>query len=843
VLQTVEIKIDSKCYRVPAGVSVKEAARLAGVYIPGLCSHPDLDQSKAFGWSEQVWQGPNPFAVSSLQSGVSSPDSGDSTINHQPSSIKSFSCNLCLIALGNGAEVHACETVVGEGLEIRTTGSDLTEARQKGLKGILAHHPHACLTCAQRDGCDRIQCSMGVPVEERCCELLGRCEIGKVSEFIGIPGDTPSYKPEGRARLFDEPLFVRDFELCIGCTRCVRVCRDVRGVDALGAVFDEGRVRVGTLKGSSLPESDCRYCGACVEVCPTGALRDKSGCAPLVEGKAPCTAACPLGIDIPGYLGLIGRGKDLEALELIREQAVLPGVLGYACFHPCEQECRRGSLDGAASICGLKRYVADTAGDQPVEFTTAAPTGKSVAVIGSGPAGLAAAGELLRAGHEVTIYERDAKLGGMLRQTLPAYRLPSGVIDRDLDYLLKLGLRHQTGVELGKDVTVDSLRDQHDAVILAIGLPKSVALQVAGSDLEGVIGGLEFLASTPETSARKVSGRVVVIGGGNVAIDSARVARRLGTLEVIVVCLESADEMPAFDDEVAEALEEGIEIRYRWGIEKIEGVHGKVEAVVLKRCLSVFDSQGKFRPEYDPSVTESLSTDSVIVAIGQKSDDGWKGFKPTQEGVFTAGDMATGATSIVQAMADGKKAARLAMVYLEKSTSSPSSDVSRDKNIPAGVAIGRIGRDEDFLKRPRVTPDRIPVQVRMASMEPYEATYTSEQARLEASRCLRCHLRARITPSPLPPDPWIKFSYDSLDAVPTTEGVLLLADSSRKITRINGSSNLRNALEDALRDRAEASYCRWELDPMFTKRESELLQAHLKEFGSMPGGGDLDDLF
>ncbi|MFH0765055.1 MAG: 2Fe-2S iron-sulfur cluster-binding protein [Calditrichota bacterium] len=338
----VSFQLDGKEITVSAGISVRKAALRSGVYVPGLCSHPELNPFKPFAWSEEVWQGENRFTPVT-----------EAEFPH---------CNLCQVEI-NGELTRACTAPVSDGLTVTTTSPRINQVRREALKNILAHHPHACLSCAQAEGCSLTQCSMNVPENERCCELLGRCELGKVADYIGIPPDTPRYQPRRRNSIADEPLFIRDYELCINCLRCVRVCRDVRGVDVLGAVSHQDEIYVGTKKGPHLVDALCRFCGACVEVCPTGALRDKKDTIHLVDGQAPCAAACPLGIDAPGYIELTARGLDREALELIRERAVLPGVLGYACFHPCEDKCRRAALDQPASICALKRYAAEAGRD------------------------------------------------------------------------------------------------------------------------------------------------------------------------------------------------------------------------------------------------------------------------------------------------------------------------------------------------------------------------------------------------------------------------------------------------------------------------------------------------
>ncbi len=830
-MKTVTLTIDGQQFTVPDSLSVRKAALKNDIYVPGICSHPELNPFKPFTWSERVWQGE---VVLKHDPPLNSPPTSQEGIEHADNFPH---CNLCLVSVNGGEPQRACTTKVEDGLDIRTTGDDLILERRKALAKILAYHPHACLTCAQREGCDRIQCSMDVPIEERCCELLGRCEIGQVSDFIGIPSDTPAYRNEHRPSITYEPLFLRDYELCIGCTRCVRICRDIRGVDVLGAALVDGRVKIGTSGGAGLDDSFCKFCTACVAVCPTGALRDHSGVQALVAGAAPCSSSCPLGIDIPGYIELIADGKPFESLELIREKAVLPGVLGYACFHPCEENCRRDALDDSVSICALKRYVSDIGGDAEPKINKLPETGKKVAVIGGGPAGLAATAELLKRGHAVTIIERDNQLGGMLRQSIPEFRLPDHVIERDLSYLHQLGMETQLGVELGLDTNFDKLRDDgFDAIIVTVGLGRAVRLGVEGEDLENVKPGLDFLRKSARNGSEKLAGKVIIIGGGAVAVDAAMTARRLGSDSVSMICLESPEEIPAFSEELDAAKAEGIEILYQWGVDRIEGENDQVKQVVLKRCTQLLNSQGKFNPQYDPDETIIVPADWLIVAIGQKLEGESLHFvKNDKEYIFSAGDAITGPTSIVAAMANGVKTAREVDTYLGGSGDLPSTEH------PIGAK--HIGSDPEFHNRPRTAMDHLIPDERVKSLILFSSTFSKNQAFAESARCLRCHLRASILPSPLPPDPWRKFSEELLEEAPSVEGVLILAGEDKVTCKIAGSADIKEMLSELLDDEFDAVYCRWDIDPMYTKRESELIQAHLQAYGEIPGGDELDDLF
>ncbi|MEE9554861.1 MAG: 2Fe-2S iron-sulfur cluster-binding protein, partial [candidate division Zixibacteria bacterium] len=371
-MATINININGRSIECAEGMSILEAADSAGIYIPRLCYHPDLPPTGEVIWTDSVFQG---------DAKIPGEDSGGKAG-------EKAHCNLCLVEIEGYTEpVNSCVTTAEDAMVVFTETPQVILCRKKALSKILADHPHACLTCAQKQGCSRTDCSSNVPLDERCCILLGRCQLEKISDYIGIPGNTPKYVPPNRPILKDDPLFDRDFNLCIGCLRCVRVCKDVRGVDVLGAVWKENRAWIGTLRAAGLKEADCRFCGACVEICPTGTLLDKENVAPVrKDSPVPCVGKCPAGIDIPRYLRLIATGQNKEALELIQSSVPFPGILGYVCFHPCEDVCRRGEIDESVAICALKRYVADSIPtDDYLRIQAKQDTGKKIAIIGSGP--------------------------------------------------------------------------------------------------------------------------------------------------------------------------------------------------------------------------------------------------------------------------------------------------------------------------------------------------------------------------------------------------------------------------------------------------------------------------
>lgn len=841
----VKITIDGKALSVPEGLPIRKAALKNGIYIPGICAHPDLPPVRLVKWSERVYRGEE-VNIGDFKSETAGDDGN---------------CNLCLIAVNMSDElVRACETKAVEGMIVRTQGEDIQRDRREALVKILTHHPHACLTCAQKEGCSLTQCSSNVPENERCCILLNRCELGKIVDYVGLPEGLPKYVPEGFYKTEDDPFFIRDYNLCIGCLRCVRICNDVRGVNALFATFKDGRIWVGTSEPGLLKDSCCRFCGACVEVCPTGALRDKPDSEPVHRGeRAPCVNACPAGIDIPAYLRRIAIGDISGALQVIYDRVPFPGILGYVCFHPCEEVCKRNELDQSIAICALKRFVYENVPTGAISLPPKAQSsGKKVAIFGSGPSGLTAAFYLARNGHEVTVFEAAQKIGGMLRNAIPQYRLPEFVLDDELKILHDIGVTFRTGVHLGSDIQLkDVLNDGFDAVLLAVGTTGSRKLNVPGEDSSNVVQALSFLANVRSGKAGKIERKVVVIGGGNVAIDAAMTARRLGSDDVTMVCLESRDEMPAHDWEIAQATAEGVKVKPGWGPMEFKTKDGQLERILLKRCTRVFDEKGRFHPQYEETDTTEIPADFAILAIGQQVDmtgllpaskletdpDGTlhvdsKTFLTTIPAVFAAGDAVSGPASVIEAIASGRKAADHIDRYLggQGLESAPVADEVCDDPF--------LGRDEDFHQRVIPRPVQLDPNIRVNSFEVIEQSCDAESARLMALQCLRCNLRATITPVFLPPDKWQVLTLENIQKVPMIEGVVQIANAGKKVMKIAGTPDMKNLLLDEVKHQPEGSLFYWEEDRMYSKRESELIQRHLQEFGEMPGGGgDLDDLF
>ncbi|UCC32956.1 MAG: FAD-dependent oxidoreductase, partial [Candidatus Bathyarchaeota archaeon] len=451
------------------------------------------------------------------------------------------------------------------------------------------------------------------------------------------------------------------------------------------------------------------------EVCPTGALMDRDlRWPPSEENLVPCKHVCPVSIDIPRYIHLIDGGRFAEAAAVIRESVPLPRVLGHVCHHPCEDECRRGKLNEAMAICALKRFAAEHDTESwKIRLKRAPPTGKRVAIVGSGPAGLTAARYLERKGHAVTIFESQPELGGMMRFGAPAYRLPRAVLKKEITGILELGVDVKTGVQIGEDLPLEDLENQYEAILLTTGAPLSKRLKIDGAELKGVLWGVEFLRDVNSGRDAKVGERVLVVGGGNVAMDAARAALRLGAREVQLACLECREEMPAHKWQIEEAVEEGVILKASWGPKRILGEGDAVTGIELVRCTTVFDKEGRFNPSFDEEETTSVKADTVIIAIGQASDlsflHGRSDIQATggsievdggtlRTGVpkiFAGGDVVTGAASVVEAIAAGRKAAISINTFLGGDGSIDEALIEPERPDPW------LGREEDFAKKKR----------------------------------------------------------------------------------------------------------------------------------------------
>jgi len=468
---------------------------------------------------------------------------------------------------------------------------------------------------------------------------------------------------------------------------------------------------------------------------------------------APCQLNCPAHTDCQGYVGLIANGEYESALKLIKNKIPLPASIGRVCPHPCEKACRRKNVEEPINIAQLKAFAADM--DLKADSYTpdvAASTGKKVAIIGGGPAGLTAAYYLAIMGHSVTVYDMMEKMGGMLRYGIPQYRLPKDVLDREIAIIEKTGVKLVNNVKLGKDFTIKSLKAENDAVIVAVGAWKSSSMRTPGEDLEGVYGGIDFLRGVIKGNAPEIGEKVVICGGGNTAMDACRTAVRLGAKEVYVVYRRTRNEMPADKLEIDEAEEEGVIYKFLTNPLSFNSENGKVKSITLQIMeLGEPDASGRRRPVPVEGKTEEIEVDSVILAIGQKLVQGDVAelklndrgnieadpdfFTTDLEGVFAIGDATNrGASIAIEAIGEADRCAKAVDAYLN--------------GMPLDTRVPYISkRDEstidysDRQKESRITPKVLPADVRNKNFDEVSLGFTEEEAQAEAQRCLECGCR------------------------------------------------------------------------------------------------------
>ncbi|MEG1254223.1 FAD-dependent oxidoreductase [Clostridium sp.] len=540
---------------------------------------------------------------------------------------------------------------------------------------------------------------------------------------------------------------------------------------------------------SQVDKDKCVGCGECVENCPTNALKvGQKICSkiPIIEkkrelpydtewgsdkwnpdyrtnrkvsvdtGSSPCKAECPAHIGIQGYIKLASQGKYTEALELIKEENPFPAVCGRVCPRYCESACTRGDIDDPIAIDDIKKFIAEQDLNTGHRYVPRIKHeyDKKIAVVGAGPSGLSCAYYLAVDGYKVTVFEKQKVLGGMLALGIPAFRLEKDVVNAEIDVLKELGVEFKTGVEVGKDVSLKDLRSQgFKAFYLAIGAQAGRNLGIEGEDAKGVITGVDFLRKVGLNEDVKMEGTAIVIGGGNVAIDVARTATRVGASKVEMFCLESREEMPALGEEIEEAMAEDISINNSWGPKRIVTENGRVVGVEFKKCISVFDENKRFNPKFDENETKIVNASNVMISVGQAMDWGnliadskvelnpnktIKGdlitLQTGESDIFAGGDAFTGPKFAIDAIAMGKEGAISIHRFVQNGQS---------------LIIGRTKRDyiafdkstlnlEGYDSIPRQKAGHAEGNTCKDTFKDLRGTFTEEQIKKETERCLGC---------------------------------------------------------------------------------------------------------
>jgi len=541
---------------------------------------------------------------------------------------------------------------------------------------------------------------------------------------------------------------------------------------------------------------NCVACGRCVEYCPAGAVklgqklctkdgpmeypkhelpdtvkwgpekwdedyRDNNRINCYDTGTAPCKTACPAHIAVQGYLKKAAQGKYREALALIKKENPFPAVCGHICNRRCEDACTRGTIDQAVAIDEVKKFIAKqdlTAENRYIPPIIPPTTGRlfeeKIAIIGGGPAGLSCAFYLAEKGYKPTVFEKNEKPGGMLVYGIPSFKLEKDVVEAEIDVMRQMGVEIKCGIEVGKDITLEELRKQgYKAFYLAIGCQDGRKANIQGEDAEGVMTAVDFLRTVGDNQNYPVEGRTVVVGGGNVAIDVARTASRCGASEVSMFCLEGRDIMPASEEEITEAQEEGITVNCGWGPKEILTENGKVKGIVFKKCLSVFDENKRFAPKFDEAVTMTVPCERVFLSIGQSIVWGnllegskvelGRGngavadkvtYQTAEPDIFVGGDVYTGPKFAIDAIAAGKEGAISIHRFVQ-----PHSSLTIGRNRRQFIELDKSNiQVEEYDNSSRQIPGMRKDIDAHKSFRDAKETFTEEQVRKETARCLGC---------------------------------------------------------------------------------------------------------
>lgn len=675
-MKKIRLQIDGQIIEAYEGQNLLQVALDAGIYIPHLCYHPDL---KPFG-----------------------------------------GCKLCSVEIeGEENIVQSCETIVKEGMVVKTKTEKVNKLRMTALELMLASHPKDCTSC----------------------DKYLHCELQALMQYMGVAHSRLREIEKNNTRIaVSDKLIKKEMHRCIQCNRCVRVCQDVRGVNALTINKKDGETYINTPGDKPLIDSDCRYCGACVEVCPTGAIQDVKGIfseySPRDLALVPCKDNCPAHTDIPEYIRLTKEGRYSDAVSVIREKLTFPHSLGYICTRPCETGCKRSYLNEPISIREIKRFAVEN--DKEESWRKKArfsePNGKKVAVIGAGPSGLTGAYYLAKKGYEVEVFERHKLAGGMLSYGIPKYRLPQTIVDKEIDILKEAGMKVFTNTNIN---SLNELKEKdYDAILIAIGATKGKRPPMYNKQWKNVIDAVDFCCMSIKGTLPDLGDTVTVYGGGNVAFDCARTAKKLGVNTVRVICLESRDQMLADPEEIHEALEEKIEIINSKSMTEVIENGDKVEGIRIVHVKNFAFTEKGLEMEIEEGSEVTLNTDTLIFATSQQPDidqsfgvDLVRGsfvkvdetLRTNIENVFATGDVTYGTKSVVDAIASGRKAAMNIDKYLGGDGNIEETLFEREEPNP------NIGIIKNFSKLRRIDSFK----------DECDASY-------EATRCLQCDLRLQF---------------------------------------------------------------------------------------------------
>lgn len=654
--------------------TILNASLDAGIYIPHLCYHPNLD----------------PLG----------------------------NCNLCVVSV-NGELVKACETKIKDGMVIDTKSKEAQKVTFTALELMLASHPKDCTSCNK----------------------YLNCELQALLQYTGVAhARLREIEKENTNIVKSDSLIQREMFRCIQCERCVRICKDVRGVNALCVNTLNGEKYISTVDDKPLQETTCRACGACVEVCPTGAIQDVVGVfeenIPPQLSLVPCKNECPAHTDIPSYLRLTKDGNYGDAVSVIREKLTYPHSLGYICTYACEGGCKRTHLNDPISIREMKKFAVENDKDMAWKdkISCEPKNGKKVAIIGAGPSGMTAGFHLSLKGYDVDIYDKQSKAGGMLSYGIPKYRLSQDIVDNESNLLCNYGMN------LIIDTEIKSLKDLdnkgYDAKLISIGAGTGKRPLEYCLSWDNAIDAVSYCEKFNKSLYSEIPDNIVVYGGGNVGFDCAVNAKKMGAKNVNIICMEKSEEMLANREEIELALELGVIINNGVIIESINEENNKIVSLNTSKINSFKFGKNGLEVDKVENSEFVFGVDTLVFATGQKPtlDEEFgvelvKGsfakvgnnMETNVDGVFASGDVVYGTKSVVMAIQSGRDAARNIDLYLG---GNGKVDITLYDRKPLD---GNIGTIDDFSNLKR-----------KACLE------TCEDAKFEGERCLQCDLRLDI---------------------------------------------------------------------------------------------------